>query len=651
MKKAMMWMALFCATKGFGQTVKPFGCSGAFYVTYGTGSAPNSGQSIDKVLFNNGQLSGSLVKTISGMAFNGADINPVDGYMYGVRYVTAAGGLTPQIIRIDSLGNWWDITNNWGPAKASNWTYDGMGSPYPAGESSYAACFDANGDFYISNAPAIGDEPHVYKIDVNVPSSQSPVVTDLGSTGMSISLSESPLLVDIAIDPTTGIMYGATSSTNSGSSTVSNNAFSLVTISKTTGLATPIGKFSYNGVTNKIKGFGLFFTEDGTLYMYANPIAGSLGTDPSPFFKVNKTDASLTLVGSGAPYRFADGCGCSFRIAHQLSVPAQLCATASDPTPAFNFGITLINSAGSAKNNVNFDLLLDPHFSFTQSATVIKPYLVGLGMADATTLVTVSSSGGTNNKISITGLIVPYSGQGSTTNFTLSAQYLGGLILPVSFQSTLTNLPGDLGGIDHSDDPATNILKDSSTITFCAAPLAVRLIDFSATKKNQSIQLNWQTATEQNAGWFEIERSQDGNAFASIAQIKAVGNATLMSNYSFEDGNPLAGTNYYRLKMVDLDGSVSYSKTVSVLFTGVQQAGFEITGIHAGHVYYNATTDINAHLIVRNIAGATVLAASTLLQKGSGDLTIEGFSNLADGMYMLQLTSDKGYSGFARMIK
>jgi hypothetical protein len=82
------------------------------------------------------------------------------------------------------------------------------------------------------------------------------------------------------------------------------------------------------------------------------------------------------------------------------------------------------------------------------------------------------------------------------------------------------------------------------------------------------VQLNWQTSSETNTSLFEIERSNDGNKFSKLAQINASGNSSTTKNYSYTDQQPLQGINFYRLKMIDLDGKFTYSKTVTVKMEG-----------------------------------------------------------------------------------
>ncbi len=100
----------------------------------------------------------------------------------------------------------------------------------------------------------------------------------------------------------------------------------------------------------------------------------------------------------------------------------------------------------------------------------------------------------------------------------------------------------------------------------CALPLT--LLNFTATKGNNTVSLSWQTANEVNTSHFMIQRSLDATNFTSLGNVTAKGsNAT--NNYGFTDD--ITGINndkiYYRLQMVDKDGKFTYSKIAVVSIT------------------------------------------------------------------------------------
>lgn len=94
---------------------------------------------------------------------------------------------------------------------------------------------------------------------------------------------------------------------------------------------------------------------------------------------------------------------------------------------------------------------------------------------------------------------------------------------------------------------------------FCiSSPLPVELISFDVTSEDNEIHLTWQTATEINNDYFNIERSEDGEHFYQIGQIMGNGNSSVVNQYTYKDRLFIAPVEYYRLKQVDYDGAYEY---------------------------------------------------------------------------------------------
>jgi hypothetical protein len=89
--------------------------------------------------------------------------------------------------------------------------------------------------------------------------------------------------------------------------------------------------------------------------------------------------------------------------------------------------------------------------------------------------------------------------------------------------------------------------------------LPVTLIAFEASQEEKGVLLEWSTASEVNSSSFEIERSFTGRDWSKIGSVDAVGEERSHSFYSFKDPFPLRGSNLYRLKMIDIDGTYAWS--------------------------------------------------------------------------------------------
>ena len=103
-------------------------------------------------------------------------------------------------------------------------------------------------------------------------------------------------------------------------------------------------------------------------------------------------------------------------------------------------------------------------------------------------------------------------------------------------------------------------------------PVEYLFIKAAYLKESRSSNLVWATAKEWESSHFEIERSTQGLNFQKIGEIQAVGYKDTRTDYEFVDEFlPLSGGNIlYRIKQVDLDGSYSYSKVLSVRAQGIE---------------------------------------------------------------------------------
>jgi hypothetical protein len=99
--------------------------------------------------------------------------------------------------------------------------------------------------------------------------------------------------------------------------------------------------------------------------------------------------------------------------------------------------------------------------------------------------------------------------------------------------------------------------------SFCTTNnvLPITLLSFTARETGESVTLDWATIMEESFEKFVVERSSNGIQFNGIAEIPGAGKNIydIKTEYNFNDSNPLAGFNYYRLKIVDIDQQFEYS--------------------------------------------------------------------------------------------
>ncbi|NLR93162.1 hypothetical protein [Flammeovirga agarivorans] len=120
------------------------------------------------------------------------------------------------------------------------------------------------------------------------------------------------------------------------------------------------------------------------------------------------------------------------------------------------------------------------------------------------------------------------------------------------------------GGIDKSQKPPISV-----------PDLPVELTYFNAFIQTITVVLEWETASEQNASHFDVQRSSDQQNWTTIGTVNAQGNSNVAVEYEFIDEAPLSKA-YYRLHQVDFDGLNEFFGPLYVTTTSVSEE-FEVT--------------------------------------------------------------------------
>ncbi|CAG5072982.1 hypothetical protein DYBT9623_04514 [Dyadobacter sp. CECT 9623] len=97
-------------------------------------------------------------------------------------------------------------------------------------------------------------------------------------------------------------------------------------------------------------------------------------------------------------------------------------------------------------------------------------------------------------------------------------------------------------------------------------PMPVTLINFKASKSESAVDLVWNTSSEVNNSHFEIQRSAEGKVWENIGTVDRLDDNLVIRRYRFTDAMPLLSENFYRLRMVDNDGTFAFSEIEHVRF-------------------------------------------------------------------------------------
>lgn len=167
--------------------------------------------------------------------------------------------------------------------------------------------------------------------------------------------------------------------------------------------------------------------------------------------------------------------------------------------------------------------------------------------------------------------------------------------------------------------------------------LPVKLVNFRVSKLNETSLLNWRTEDEAEFDYFGIERSTDGIHFSSIGRINARGGSGMVADYSFTDAVPVRGKNYYRLRIVNQDGSLQYS---AIRLLDYDHKGNFIdlypNPVHDKLVVRHNLQAASITVTVRNGAGQVLTSEN----RGNSSLLELDLSKYAKGVYYISISGE-----------
>jgi hypothetical protein len=171
-------------------------------------------------------------------------------------------------------------------------------------------------------------------------------------------------------------------------------------------------------------------------------------------------------------------------------------------------------------------------------------------------------------------------------------------------------------------------------------PLNIELKTINAVNVGKQNRVDWTTGAEQKGDYFEVERSADAHNFTKVGEVNAKGEA---SSYSFWDQTPVAGINYYRLKLMTASGSYSYSQLVNA--TVKESNTFSVEAYPNPLVDGRALTvtaygpqGANATVSICDVTGKVLRMVE--MSGASVDINMSSF---AQGMYLIKY-SDSNHS-------
>ncbi len=195
------------------------------------------------------------------------------------------------------------------------------------------------------------------------------------------------------------------------------------------------------------------------------------------------------------------------------------------------------------------------------------------------------------------------------------------------------------GGPLFSSPLAVQFGKDQN-----ALPVEISL--FEGRVHGREVVLTWETASEKNAHTFLIERKLANEELWSAAgEVKASGNSNSPKSYQYEDKKLQPGSYYYRLKMIDSDGSFEYSEQIEVV-VGVPEK-FALSQNYPNpfnpstRLDYQLPVDAKVQVLVYSVTGELVETIVNQLQPAGYYTTeLKNTSRWSSGVYFIRMVAD-----------
>ena len=176
-------------------------------------------------------------------------------------------------------------------------------------------------------------------------------------------------------------------------------------------------------------------------------------------------------------------------------------------------------------------------------------------------------------------------------------------------------------------------------------PLPITLVYFNGSKTIGGNLLSWKINSTSSNMSFQVERSADSRNYAAIGSLSADQNRAV-TPFDFTDNKPVAGINYYRIKITDVDGKVSYTNVVAInnKVSGIEIIGLQPTLVQNDAMLYIAAAKAGKlEISVTDMTGKKLKAQTISVVEGENKVTMN-FGSLAAGIYNLSSINESGKS-------
>lgn len=206
--------------------------------------------------------------------------------------------------------------------------------------------------------------------------------------------------------------------------------------------------------------------------------------------------------------------------------------------------------------------------------------------------------------------------------------------------------PGSSGGagnagiiVPSTTGSGTDWINNQGCVPAPSVIVPVKFEYFTGALKENAGLLKWKTSFEEAIKTFVIEKSFNGRDFAAFKSV-APGNIS-GSTYYLTDNALAGGNNFYRLKVINLDGTIDYSAIVRINYTKGALSNWYISPNPASgnaSVIYKSNTSKVIFMKVTDAAGKLISSSTYSIRSGTNKLNIPS-AKLSSGMYVINLVS------------
>jgi hypothetical protein len=256
-----------------------------------------------------------------------------------------------------------------------------------------------------------------------------------------------------------------------------------------------------------------------------------------------------------------------------------------------------------------------------------------------------------NSSLDVANSTFTFNGSGNQTIYSASTPLPGNTTfgnLVIDKPSGTIQLLSDVAVENTFTEENGTLEENGNTLWVAGTPMPVELSSFSAVILENGIKLKWRTETELNNYGFEVQRSisnVQSQRWQLLGFIDGHGNSNSPNDYSFVDESATDGKYYYRLKQIDTDGTIEYSKIIEIDLGIV--VNYELNQNYPNP--FNPSTTISFSLPVSNNVSLKIFNAlgeeiitliESFLEPGVHTYTFNA-EDLATGLYVYQLSTSE----------